>query len=52
MADALPRSRRQFLKASAMGASGVAIGAAAYGNECLEASVALVQRVFSEAGLL
>lgn len=29
MADALPRSRRQFLKASAMGASGAAIAAAA-----------------------
>lgn len=29
MGDALPRSRRQFLKAGIMGASGVAIGAAA-----------------------
>jgi creatinine amidohydrolase len=33
MADALPRSRRQFLKASAMGTSAVAIGAAASAAE-------------------
>ena len=33
MAGALPRSRRQFLKASAMGASGIAIGAVAPASE-------------------